>query len=69
MLADPDETVAAKDQVDVVLLQVMEVLLPPFYQIRRYCEQLTPLKLHKENQNNSITSFNTLILTMLALER
>jgi hypothetical protein len=48
MLANPDEAVATKDQVDVVLLKVMEMLLPPFYQICGYCEQLTPLELHKE---------------------
>jgi hypothetical protein len=45
MLAYPDESVATKNQIDIILLQMMEMLLPPFYQVRRYSKQLAHLKL------------------------
>ena len=48
MLADPDESIATENQIGIILLKMMEMLLSPFYQIGRYCEQLTPLKLQRK---------------------
>jgi hypothetical protein len=56
MLTYPDESVATKNQINIILCEMMEMLLLSFNQVRRYRQQSTPLKLQQYNPSKRISN-------------